>query len=201
MTRLSDQFTFSIDQQEPIYEGFYRLNQLTIKHQRFNGGTMTIKRELLDRQDAVVIMLVDFKRNEMVLIEQFRVGALREDNPWLVEMVAGLIDTDESPEEVARREAKEEAGVKVGRVEFICRYLPSPGATNERIHLYVGEVDASAASGVHGLEDEGEDIQVVTIPLEQAYAEVNNGLINNAASIIGLQWLQLNEARLRTKWA
>lgn len=201
MTRLSDQFTYSIDQQESLYEGFYRMNQLTIRHQRFNGETMAIKRELMDRPDAVVIMLIDFKLNEMVFIEQFRVGAMREDNPWLVEMVAGLIDKDESPEEVARREAEEEAGVTVGRTQFICRYLPSPGGSNERVFLYVGEVDAATAHGIHGLEDEGEDIQVVRIPLQQAFDGVNNGLINNAASIIGLQWLQLHESRLRTEWA
>jgi ADP-ribose pyrophosphatase len=177
------------------------MDQLTIRHQRFAGDELTIKRELLDRHDAVCVLLIDLSREQAVLVEQFRVGALREDNPWLMELVAGLIDKDESPEEVARREAMEEAGVEIGRMEFITRYMPSPGGTNERIFLYVGEVDSSKASGIHGLDEEGEDIRVHCVPLSQTYDWVKDGLINNAAAIIALQWLQLNFQQLTKKWS
>jgi len=201
MKRDTDKFSVKIDNHKNLYNGFYKMDHLTISHQRFNGGNLTIQRELMNRLDAVCILLVDFTVNKTVLIEQFRVGALNEKNPWLIEMVAGLIDKDEEPEEVARREAKEEAGVSVGRVEFINRYLPSPGGTNECIYLYAGEVDSSTASGIHGLEHEGEDIRATAIPLKQAYEWVKNGTINNAAGIIALQWLQLNEQHLKDKWA
>ncbi len=201
MKRDTESFTFAIDQQESLYQGFYKMDQLTIRHQRFDGGEQMIKRELMDRHDAVCVLLVDFARDQVVLVEQFRVGALRETNPWLIELVAGLIDKDEEPEQVARREAREEAGVDIGRMEFIRRYLPSPGGTNECIYLYVGEVDSQKAHGLHGLEAEGEDIRVLTPSLSDTYRWMEEGKINNAASIIALQWLQLHASALKEKWA
>lgn len=201
MKRDTDTFSHTITEQHPLYRGFYQMDLLTLQHQRFDGGTQTIKRELMDRTDAVCVLLVDLRRQKIVLIEQFRVGALREDNPWLLELVAGLIDKDESPEEVARREAEEEAGVNVGRLTFITRYLPSPGGTNERIHLYVGEVDSTKADGIHGLEHEGEDIRVQVVDFNTAFEWQQEGIINNAAAIIALQWLQLNQDTLQEQWA
>ncbi|TXR51419.1 NUDIX domain-containing protein [Reinekea thalattae] len=200
MKRNTDLFKFDIKHSEPLYQGFNQMDKLTITHQRFDGGELTIERELLKRTEAVCLLLVDFNADSFVMIEQFRCGALREANPWLIELVAGMIDTDESPEQVARREAQEEAGVEVGRMEFICRYLPSPGGTNERIHLYVGEVDSRCASGVHGLDYEGEDIQVLTPSFDEGLQWLEQGVINNAASVIALQWFALNQATLRQKW-
>jgi ADP-ribose pyrophosphatase len=201
MKRDSATFHFSIDQQHLLYQGFYKMDLLTITHQRFDGRELTIQREVLERHDAVCVLLVDFSLREIVFVEQFRVGALREPNPWLLELVAGLIDKDEQPEEVARREAQEEAGVGVGRMEFITRYLPSPGGTTERIFLYVGEVDASKAQGIHGLDEEGEDIRVTTTSFDTAFQWVRDGKVNNAASIIALQWLQINQQSLEERWA
>lgn len=200
MKRDTDSFTFNIDEHSLLYQGFYKMDLLTVSHQRFKGGNLTIKRELFDRHDAVCVLLVDLNREEVVFVEQFRVGALREPNPWLLELVAGLIDKDEQPDEVARREAVEEAGVAIGRMEPICRYLPSPGGSNERIFLYVGEVDTSKAHGVHGLDEEGEDIRVTTCSFDTAFAWVRDGTVNNAAAIIGLQWLQLNHESLKERW-
>lgn len=200
MKRDTDTFSFQIDARQPLYQGFYRMDQLTLQHQRFQGGNLTITRELMDRHDAVCVLLVDLAKNTTVLIEQFRVGAIKENNPWLLELVAGLIDKDEQPEEVARREAQEEAGVTLKRMKAITRYLPSPGGTNESIHLFVAEVDSSSAAGIHGLDEEGEDIRVHTVALEEAFAWVRDGTINNAAAIIALQWLQLNLGDLKSDW-
>lgn len=200
MNRDTDKFTYTITHTEPLYRGFYRMDQLTLSHQCFNGGEITIKREMMDRHDAVCVLLVDLSRDCVVLIEQFRAGAMREANPWLIELVAGLIDKDEEPEAVARREAVEEAGVELGRMEFITRYLPSPGGSNERVFLYVAEVDSEKAFGVHGLDEEGEDIRVVKPSIDEAFKWATDGTLNNAASIIALQWLHLNQERLRQQW-
>lgn len=200
MKRETDSFQFQIESEQPLYRGFYHMDQLTVAHQRFQGGMMTIKRELLDRHDAVCVLPVDLARKRIVLIEQFRIGALREANPWLLELVAGLIDKDEQPEAVARREAREEADIELGRMRRITRYLPSAGGTNERIHLYIAEVDSTSAQGIHGLDDEGEDILVHTVSFDEAFAMVNEGTINNAAAIIALQWLQLNLPDLISDW-
>jgi len=201
MKRETDHFHYSIDHQSSLYRGFYQMDQLTVTHQRFDGGSQTISRELMDRHDAVCVLLVDLSCQAVVLIEQFRVGTLQDSNPWQIELVAGLIDKDEVPEAVARREAIEEAGVDIGRVHSISRYWPSSGGSNERIDLFVGEVDSRQASGVHGLAEEGEDIRVLTVPFAEAYAWVRDGTINNAAAIIALQWLQLNETSLCDRWA
>ncbi|WP_108126767.1 NUDIX domain-containing protein [Saccharospirillum mangrovi] len=201
MNRDTDRFQFRIDQHESLYHGFYKMDRLTLTHQTFNGGELTIQRELMDRHDAVCVLLVDLALNEVVLVEQFRVGAIKTPNPWLLEVVAGLIDKDETPDEVARREAIEEAGVELGRLHPISHYLPSPGGSNESVYLYVAEADASTAAGVHGLDDEGEDIRVHRVPFDDAFAACRDGRINNAAALIALQWLQLNLAWLRQHWS
>ncbi|MCY1546599.1 ADP-ribose pyrophosphatase [compost metagenome] len=138
----------------------------------------------------------------MVLIEQFRVGAMgKSASPWLLELVAGLIDTDEQPEEVALREAMEEANLALSSLWPISEYFPSPGGSDERVYLYLGRCSSQGAGGVHGLAEEGEDIRVHVMPLEDALDAVRDGRINNAASIIALQWLALNRAEVRGLWA
>lgn len=201
MNRDTATFNYRIEQTEPLYEGFYRLERLTLTHQMFGGGDITIERELMDRHDAVCVLPVDLATDQVVLIEQFRVGAIKQSNPWLLEIVAGLIDKDETPEAVARREAMEEAGLELGRLHPISQYLPSPGGTNERVHLFAAEANSAGADGIYGLDVEGEDIRVHQVPLRQAYAWCEDGTINNAAALIALQWLQLHEAHLRTLWS
>lgn len=140
-------------------------------------------------------------RDEVVLVEQIRIAAYDTSRtPWLLEMVAGMIEEGESPEDVARREAVEEAGLDVGRVTEVLSYPASPGGTSERLTILVGEVDATTAKGIHGLADENEDIRVHVVSREQAYQWVEEGKIDNAASIIALQWLQLHYQTLRNEW-
>ncbi len=188
---------------ENCFQGFYKVDRLHLRHRQFSGDMgPTIKRELFVRHDAVCVLPYDPKADNVVLIEQFRVGAYTKDaNPWLLELVAGLIDKDEQPEEVARREAVEEANLELGALWPLPSYFPSPGGSDEKVYLYVGRCDSSGAGGVHGLEEEGEDIRVHVLPFEDALAAVRDGRINNAASIIAIQWLALNRAEVRGMWA
>ena len=190
-------------EREACFRGFYQLDRLHFRHRLFAGGMgKLISRELFVRHDAVCVLPYDPQRDCVVLIEQFRVGALDKSlNPWLIELVAGLIDKDEQPEQVARREAVEEAGLELAELWPLTQYYPSPGGSDERVHLYVGRCDSRGAGGVHGLEDEGEDIRVLVWSLDEALAAVANGRIDNAASIIALQWLALNRAKVREHWA
>ena len=192
-----------IVEREACFRGFYQLERLHLRHRLFAGGMgKVISRELFVRHDAVCVLPYDPQRDCVVLIEQFRVGALDKSlNPWLIELVAGLIDKDEQPEQVARREAVEEAGLELAELWPLTQYYPSPGGSDERVHLYVGRCDSRGAGGVHGLEEEGEDIRVLVWSLDDALAAVENGRIDNAASIIALQWLALNRAKLRERWA
>ncbi|MCG4452254.1 NUDIX domain-containing protein [Pseudomonas sp. MMS21-TM103] len=192
-----------IIEREACFRGFYSLDRLRLRHVQFSGEMgPVLSRELFIRHDAVCVLPYDPQRDEVVLIEQFRVGAMgKSASPWLLELVAGLIDTDEQPEEVALREAVEEANLALTSLWPISEYFPSPGGSNERVYLYLGRCNSLGAGGVHGLADEGEDIRVHVLPLEDALDAVKDGRINNAASIIALQWLALNRAEVRGLWS
>lgn len=188
---------------ETLYRGFFSLNLYRFRHRLFNGEmSPEIKREIFERGHAAVLLPYDPVRDEVVLIEQLRIAAVDTSrSPWLLEMVAGMIETGESVEDVCRREAQEEAGVVVGRCKPVLSYLASPGGTSERLSIMVGEVDATTAEGIHGLEEEHEDIRVHVVSREQVYRWVEEGAIDNAASVIALQWLALHHESLRKEWA
>ncbi|HDZ38789.1 MAG TPA: NUDIX domain-containing protein, partial [Marinobacter sp.] len=140
----------------------------------------------------------DPERDEIVLLEQFRLGALgRVQSPWLLELVAGMNEVGETNEDVAQREGQEEAGLTFSTLEKICGYLVSPGGTTEMIHLYYGRVSTEFAGGLYGLEHEHEDIRAHVVSADEAIDMISDGRINNAAAIIAIQWLQLNRPRLR----
>lgn len=186
---------------ETLFQGFFRMVKYRFKHRLFQGGwSPVIEREMFERGHAAAILPYDPVRDQVVIIEQIRVGALEHSQPWQLEIVAGIIDRDESAEQVVRREAEEEAGILVKRMETITSYYPSAGGCSEKLDVYVGEVDASLAGGVHGLDYEGEDIKVHVMSRTQAYQLVREGRIENGASIIALQWLELNYEQLQTKW-
>ncbi|KFB99184.1 ADP-ribose pyrophosphatase [Trabulsiella guamensis ATCC 49490] len=187
---------------ESLYRGFFSLDLYRFRHRLFNGEMSgEVTREIFERGHAAVLLPFDPVRDEVVLVEQIRIAAYdTSETPWLLEMVAGMIEEGETVEDVARREAVEEAGLIVGRTRPVLSYLASPGGTSERLSILVGEVDASTASGIHGLADENEDIRVHVVSREQAYQWVEEGKIDNAASVIALQWLQLHYQALRNEW-
>lgn len=187
---------------ETLYSGFFSMELYRFRHRLFNGEMSgEIRREIFERGHAAVLLPFDPVRDEVVLVEQIRIAAYDvSESPWLLEMVAGMIEEGESVEDVARREALEEAGLVVGRTKPVLSYLASPGGTSERLSIMVGEVDATTAEGIHGLADENEDIRVHVVSREQAYQWVEDGKIDNAASVIALQWLQLHYQTLRNEW-
>ena len=187
---------------ETLYSGFFSMDLYRFRHRLFNGEMSgEIRREIFERGHAAVLLPFDPVRDEVVLVEQIRIAAYDvSESPWLLEMVAGMIVEGEMVEDVARREALEEAGLVVGRTKPVLSYLASPGGTSERLSIMVGEVDATTAEGIHGLADENEDIRVHVVSREQAYQWVEEGKIDNAASVIALQWLQLHYQTLRNEW-
>ncbi|EKY3998257.1 ADP-ribose diphosphatase [Enterobacter roggenkampii] len=187
---------------ETLYSGFFSMDLYRFRHRLFNGEMSgEIRREIFERGHAAVLLPFDPVRDEVVLVEQIRIAAYDvSESPWLLEMVAGMIEEGETVEDVARREALEEAGLVVGRTKPVLSYLASPGGTSERLSIMVGEVDATTAKGIHGLADENEDIRVHVVSREQAYQWVEEGKIDNAASVIALQWLQLHYQTLRNEW-
>ncbi|HEY7885625.1 MAG TPA: NUDIX domain-containing protein [Cellvibrionaceae bacterium] len=188
-----------IIKRETLYQGFFHAEKLTLRHRLFDGGwSEPMGRELFVRGPAVVVGLYDPVLDVVGLVEQFRVGALdNAQGPWCMEVVAGMIEPGETPEDVARRELLEEAGVEASSIEYICQYYPSPGACNELTHVVCALADLSQAGGIHGLDEEHEDIKVHIVPSEEVFANLYRGRLNNAAALIALQWLQLNRPRLR----
>ena len=184
------------------YQGFFQLQQLKLTHSLFEGGQSKIlNRELFLRDDAACVLLYDPWVDAVVLIEQFRIGALKDPNgPWLLELIAGIIEPGESDMDVARREAWEEAGAEILELVPIYNYHVSPGGSQEYVHLMCAKVDSSGLSGYHGLEEEGEDIRVTVVSRQIAYTAVESGLINNGPTIMALQWLQLNWSMLQDQW-
>ena len=191
-----------VDQRETLFDSFLRVDKLKLRHSLFAGGwSELMTRELILRPRAVGVLLFDPAQQQVVLVRQIRVGMLDEgQKPWLLELVAGMVESGEEPIEVAARESLEEANTKPQDLLQICEYYNSPGISNERITLFCGRVDATQAGGIFGLDAEHEDIEVVVLSLADALAKVASGEINNAMSIIALQWLQLNQPMLEESW-
>ncbi|NOH48906.1 ADP-ribose diphosphatase [Vibrio rotiferianus] len=186
---------------ETVFKGFFKMVKYRFKHRLFAGGwSDVVEREMFERGHAAAMLPYDPVTDQVVIIEQIRVGALEHSHPWQLEIVAGMIDRDESAEEVIRREAEEEAGIQVGRVASVTSYYPSSGGCSEKLDVFIGEVDATKAHGIHGLDYENEDIRVHVISRETAYQWVKDGKFENGASIIALQWLQLNHQELTSQW-
>jgi ADP-ribose pyrophosphatase len=184
------------------FRAFLRLDALRLRHRLFAGGwSGEIRRELFVRGGAVGVLLYDPAREAVVLVEQFRVGALAAGfDPWMTEIVAGLVEPDERPEDVARREAREEAGAALGELVPLPRYVVSPGCSDETVALFCARVDSRGLGGVHGLADEHEDIRVVVLPLAEALARCADGRIANSLTLIALYWLALHRAGLDRRW-
>lgn len=193
---------FEIVHRNTVYQGFFRLENYCLKHTLYAGGwSEEINRELFRRGSCVAVLLYDPYRDELVLIEQFRVGAILQPNQaWLWEIVAGAIEEGETAEEVAYRESEEEAGCQIQDLQFISEFYTTPGGASERITLFCGKVDSSGVGGIHGLKDEHEDILVTPVKFDRAYRMLESGEIESAIPIIAIQWLALNKPLLLQRW-
>jgi ADP-ribose pyrophosphatase len=189
---------FEIIGKELVYDGFFVMEKYRLKHTLFAGGwSREISRELFRRNNCVAVLLYDPNADKVILLEQFRVGAMANtDRAWLVEIVAGAIDEGETPEQVAHRESKEEAGCDILELRLINRFYTTPGGSSEMISLFYGRVDSTQIGGIHGLDHEDEDILVYTVPFEEAYRMLEEGKIESGIPIIAIQWLALHRQGL-----
>ncbi len=193
---------FKINKHELVYDGFFKLELYHLQHTLYQGGwSQELSRELFRRGSCVAVLLYDPDRDKVILIEQFRTGAiLNPDRAWLIEIVAGAIEPGETAESVAYRESKEEAGCEIDQMILINEFYTTPGGASERISLFCGKVDSQGIGGIHGLEHEGEDIKVSSVSFKRAYEMVENGEIESAIPIIALQWLYIHKQTLRQQW-
>lgn len=187
---------------ETVYAGHARVERWRLRHRLYRGGWgQELVREVVDRGHAAAVLPYDPAREEVMLIEQFRAGALGAGAaPWTVEVVAGLVDPGEKAEDVARREAVEEAGIELGEMLAVCSALTSPGILTESVAVFCARADTARAGGTFGLDHEGEDIRAFTVGFEAAMGMVARGEINNIIAVVALQWLALNREMLRARW-
>jgi ADP-ribose pyrophosphatase len=191
-----NQDAVKIEDEKVLAASFYQLKELTLTHRSFAGDDIQISRDLIDKPDAIALLLYDENLDAVVMVEQFRVGAIGQDSsPWLLELVAGIIEPGENIEQVAIRECLEETGLVIDKLQHIYKFTPSPGGVSEYIDLFYASVDAASVTQFHGLACEGEDIKVHVIDALAAINMLETGQINNAFSMIGLQWLALQRLK------
>lgn len=187
-------------QRETVFQGYFRVDRYRLRHRLFGGGwSRPFQRELFERGHAAAVLPYDPQRDSVLLIEQFRIGPYAHGgSPWQIEIIAGILHNDETAADVARREALEEAGCRLGPDLLpIAAYYMSPGAVSEHLTLYCAVTDLAGVGGIHGVQDEDEDIRVHVVPFAQALEWLAAGRIQNSPLIIALQWLALNRPGLQ----
>lgn len=183
------------------YSGFFNVQELDLKYRRFDGSESdTVNRAVFVGVDCAIVLPYDPVRDRVLVVEQFRPGAyLRGDpNPWTVEPIAGCIDPGEEPEDAARREAKEEAGIDIKDLHCISAAYPSPGSTTEHFFIYAGLCDLpDGVAGIGGEACEAEDIRSHVMTWDAFDQALNVGHFRLLPLIVAGHWLARNRDRLR----
>ncbi|GAA4357597.1 NUDIX domain-containing protein [Kangiella marina] len=181
--------------EELLYDGFFSMKKYRYQHRRYQGDwSPVVEREIFERGNAVGVLLYDKTKELFVMVEQCRPGAMPgESSPWLLEVVAGMVESGEKPEEVALREAQEEAGSEITKLIPMNGYWVSPGGTTEYVDLFLGLVDSDEVAQYAGLDTEHEDIKVLVMDREELLKALQQGRINNAMAIIAVQWFLIHE--------
>ncbi|UUS57406.1 MULTISPECIES: NUDIX domain-containing protein [unclassified Acinetobacter] len=184
---------YSIEGREHLYKGFIQVEKVLLRHRLFHQDSMipTIQRELIHRPEAAGVLIYSHQQQKFALIEQFRIGAIDDEtSPWQLEIIAGVLDGDESAESCIRRESLEESGCELDALQHLFSFYPSAGACAELFHLYSAEAELPEHGGVFGMPDEGENIQLHILNYADIPELLTNGRLKNAPVIMALQWLQ-----------
>ncbi len=193
---------YEIRSSDTPFRGFFRVDRYRFRHRRFAGDwTQELEREIFVRGHAAGVFPYDPRLDRILVVEQFRLAAAVAGRPshWTLEVPAGIIPPGHAPDDVARRELKEEAGLTAEELIPLHTFMPSPGGATETVWLYAALVDLSGAGGLAGVAAEDEDIRIVVMEAEDAFARMQRGEIDNAITLLSLQWLQLNRERLRRR--
>jgi len=194
--------TVELVRREVAFEGYFKVIRYFLRHTLHNGGMSgTISREVFERGQAGAVLPYDPQRDEVVLIRQFRAGTYAAGrHPWTWEVVAGIIEENETAEDMVRREMVEEANLSVDELLPIQDLMLTPGACSEACRIFLGRVDTAKAGGVFGLADEHEDILVKVLPFAEAYAMVQRNEVDNAVAVVAVLWLALHRDEVRKRW-
>jgi nudix-type nucleoside diphosphatase (YffH/AdpP family) len=179
-----------------LLDDFFKVDEAEVSFERFDGSmTPAVRRLVFERGDSVAAVVFDRDAHRLLLTEQFRFPTLEKGPGWLIEIIAGMVEAGEQPENSMRREIEEELGYRADRIEHIATVYVSPGGSSERIWVYYAEVSAVGhVSAGGGLPGEHEDIRILPMSPEEARAALRNGTIADAKSIVGLQWFLTRSA-------
>lgn len=190
---ISFNMEFKIIEEEVVYDGVFKVVKAHLWHESFNSGEkVECDREVFERGDSVAVVIYERDSDSILFTNQFRYATTKSDNGWILEILAGSLKENEDPVECAKREVLEELGYSVMTFEFVSTFYSSPGGSSERVYLYYCEVnqeDKIETGG--GVEGEKEDIELIKKPMQDLGELLKSGLIKDAKSIIGLQWLQM----------
>lgn len=185
-----------VDRVERVYNGFFGVDEATVAYEKADGTwSEPTKRLSVERGDSAAVLVFDTERDTVILVRQFRYPTLRHGEPWLLEIVAGKIDEGETAEAAARREAEEEIGMRLDALEEVAEIYGSPGGLSEKLSIFCARGTRVGRGG--GLEDEGEDVETVELPVQEALAMAHRGEIRDAKTLVALQWLELTRAAVR----
>ncbi len=188
-----------IEERKRILDDFFKVEEARLRYERFDGSMTPVVRRLnVERGDSAAALIYKAKSQTLLLVKQFRYPTYEKGPGWLTEVVAGMIDNDDTPEATIRREISEESGYQLTHLEPIATFYVSPGGSSERIFLFYAEINDEIQTGAGGgVASEDEDIMPVELSLEEALEQVRSGQIVDAKTIVGLFWLQnrLSERR------
>lgn len=183
-----------IQKTELLSDNWYILNKVTFDYQKKDNSWITQKREVYDRGNGAGILLYNSKEKKVILTRQFRLPTYLNENRsgMMIEICAGLLDADH-PEQCIIRETEEETGYRLTTVHKVMEAYMSPGAVTEILHLFIGEYDESMkVSDGGGVAHEEENIDVLEMPYDEAYAMIESGQIKDAKTIMLLQYAKIN---------
>ena len=185
---------FKILDKKNIHDGFFKMNEVTLKYKKYDGSwSNEIKRELFGGAQVSAVLPYDPENKKIILIQQFRPGTInRNCENYLDEIVAGIIDPGETPEDAAKREVFEETGCEIKHLRSIQGYFPAPGSSESFYNLFLGEVIAPKEEIIRGLDNENEDILVRSYSFDEVKIKMENNEILNGLALIALQWFFLN---------
>jgi ADP-ribose pyrophosphatase len=194
---------YTIETRETLFQGYFRVDRFRVRHEKFDGSPSGLfTREIFARSTGVAgALLFDPQHDKVVLVEQFRAGPLAAgEDPWMTEIVLGMIDGGENPEQAARREACEETGCEVAELYPIASFFSSPGGTSERVTLFAGRVTAPEDGAIHGVAGENEDIRVRVFEAHRAISLIHGDKIRDSQTLVALQWFAMHHTELRSRW-
>ena len=185
---------YKIINKKNIYKGFFEMNEYELIHKKHDGNwSDKIKREVFGGAHVASLLPYDPIKKEIILIQQFRAGILsRHKENLLYEIVAGIIDKNENPDQTSIRECFEETGCDVKKLIHIQDYFPAPGSSESFYHLYLGEVESFKGTRLRGLKKENEDIMVSSFKIQEVRKMLDSKRIKNGLTLIALQWFFLN---------